>query len=176
MTTEERLEKFLIKEPQIPDTAYVADEATLIGAVQLGEQTSIWPGCILRGDINSITIGDRTNVQDGTIIHLADDYGVEIGDDVTIGHGAIIHACKVENECLVGMRATIMDGSVIGTRSIIGAGSLVTANTQVPPGSLVMGTPAKVVRELTNEEQTKIKYWAHKYLKVAAAHKAKFQG
>jgi len=175
MTTEDRLEKHLSLNPRIPDTAYVAKEAIIIGDVTLGISASVWPGCVLRGDINSISIGDRTNVQDGTIIHLADDYGVEIGNDVTIGHGAIIHACTVEAECLIGMRATVMDGAIVGRNSIVGAGSLVTANTRIPPGSLVMGAPAKIVRTLSDEEQSKIKDWASKYQKVAAAHKAKFQ-
>ncbi len=174
MTPEERLEKHLSQDPRIPDTAYVAKEAVLIGDVTLGEFASVWPGCVLRGDINSISIGDRTNIQDGTIIHLADDHGVEIGNDVTVGHGAIIHACKIEAECLIGMGATIMDGAVIERNSIIGAGSLITANTRIPPGSLAMGAPAKIVRTLSEDEQLKIKYWASKYLKVAAAHKAKF--
>ncbi len=173
MTTEERLEKYLSQDPVIPDTAYVAKEATVIGDVTIGDQASIWPGCVLRGDINSIRVGDRSNVQDGTILHLADDYGVEIGNDVTIGHAAIIHACKIEDECLVGMGATVMDGSVIGKNSIIGAGSCNGFN-KVPPGSLVLGSPAKVFRSLTPEEQSGIKSWAHKYTKVAAAHKAKF--
>jgi carbonic anhydrase/acetyltransferase-like protein (isoleucine patch superfamily) len=176
MTTEERLDKHLKKNPHIPDTAYVANEAVLIGDVTLGESASVWPGCVIRGDINSISIGDRTNVQDGTIIHLADNYGVEIENDVTIGHGATIHACKVESECLIGMRATLMDGAVIGRNSIIGAGSLVTPNTHIPPGSLAVGTPARIVRQLSEDEQANIKNWSSKYVKVAAAHKAKFQG
>ncbi len=174
MTTEERLEAHLSKDPIIPESAYVANEATVIGDVTVGEHASIWPGCVVRGDINSIVIGDRTNVQDGTIIHLADDYGVEIGKDVTIGHGAIVHACVIEDECLIGMGATIMDGSVIGKHSIVGAGSLVTGNTQVPSGSLVMGSPAKIVRPLTDEERAGIQPWATKYTKVATAHKRKF--
>ncbi len=175
MTTEERLEKYLGKDPVIPDSAYIAKGAVVIGDVMIGESASIWPGCVVRGDINSIVIGDRANVQDGTIIHLADDYGVVIGNDVTIGHGAIVHACEIEEECLIGMGATILDGSVIGARSIVGAGSLITGGTRIPPGSLVMGSPAKVRRPLTQEEQSKIKYWADKYVKVATAHKKKFQ-
>ena len=175
MTTEERLEKHLFQDPVIPDTAYVAKEAAVMGDVTIGDQASIWPGCVLRGDINSIRVGDRSNIQDGTIVHLADDYGVEIGNDVTIGHAAIIHACRIEDECLVGMGATVMDGSVIGKNSIIGAGALVTGSTKVPPGSLVLGSPAKVFRILTPEEQSGIKNWAHKYTKVAAAHKSKHQ-
>lgn len=175
MTIEERLEKYLSQDPVIPDTAYVANEATVIGNVFLGDHTSVWPGCVLRGDINSIQVGDRSNIQDGTIVHLADDYGVEIGNDVTIGHAAIIHACKIEDECLIGMGSTIMDGAVIGKNSIIGAGALVTGLTKVPPGSLVLGSPAKIARSLTPDEQSGIKSWAGKYVKVAAAHKAKFK-
>lgn len=175
MTIEERLEKYLSQDPVIPDTAYVANEATVIGNVVLGDSASVWPGCVVRGDINSITIGARSNIQDGTIVHLADDYGVEIGDDVTIGHAAIIHACKIEDECLIGMGSTIMDGAVVGKNSIIGAGALVTGSTQIPPGSLVLGSPAKVVRTLTTEERGTIKSWAAKYVKVAATHKKKFQ-
>lgn len=175
MTTEERLAKYLSQDPVIPDTAYVANEATVIGNVVLGDHASVWPGCVVRGDINSIKIGDRSNVQDGTIVHLADDYGIEIGNDVTIGHAAIIHACKIEDECLIGMGSTIMDGAVIGKNSIIGAGALVTGSTKVPPGSLVIGSPAKIARSLTSEEQSAIKHWAGKYVKVAAAHKKKFQ-
>lgn len=175
MTTEERLEKHLSKDPQIADTAYVAKEATLLGDVRVGEQASIWPGCVLRGDINYISIGDRSNVQDGTIVHLADAYGVDIGNDVTIGHAAIIHACKVEDECLIGMGATVMDGAVIGKRSIVGANALVTQGTIVPPGSLVLGSPAKIVKALTEEQQAKLKGQAAKYVIVSATHKAKYQ-
>ncbi|OUW16372.1 MAG: gamma carbonic anhydrase family protein [Opitutales bacterium TMED158] len=175
MTIEERLEKYLNKDPKIPDSAYVAKEAIVIGDVSLGERASVWPSCVLRADINSIAIGDQTNIQDGTIVHLADDFGVTIGRNVTVGHGAIIHACRIEDECLIGMGATIMDGAVIGANSIVGAGSLVTANTLVPPGSLLMGSPAKIVRSLSDAEQSNIKRWASKYVNVAAAHKAKFE-
>ena len=119
MTTEERLAKYLSREPQIASSAYVAAQATVLGDVRIGNQASLWPGCVLRGDINSIVIGDRSNVQDGTIVHLADDFGVVVGNDVTIGHAAIIHACTIEDECLIGMGATVMDGAVIGKRSIV---------------------------------------------------------
>lgn len=174
MTTEERLAKHLSKDPQIAKTAYVATQATLLGDVRIGDQASVWPGCVLRGDINSISIGDRSNVQDGTIVHLSDDYGVEVGNDVTIGHAAIIHACTIEDECLIGMGATLMDGVVIGKRSIVGASALVTQGTIVPPGSLVLGSPAKVVKTLSEEQQAKLKELATKYVIVAATHKAKY--
>ena len=175
MTIDERLQKFLSKDPAIPESAYIADSAVVIGDTTLGEQSSIWPGCINRADINFIVIGNRTNIQDGSILHLADDYGVSIGNDVTVGHGAIIHACAIEDECLIGMGATIMDGAVIGKNSIIGAGALITGGTRIPPGSLAMGSPARVVRSLNEAEQSSIKKWALKYVSVAAAHKQKFQ-
>jgi carbonic anhydrase/acetyltransferase-like protein (isoleucine patch superfamily) len=145
----------------------------LIGDVRLGPHASVWPGCVLRGDINFIEIGEATNVQDGTIIHLADDYPIRIGRYVTIGHAAIIHACTIEHECLIGMRATILDGAVIGHNSIIGAGALITQDTIIPPGSLVLGMPGKITRTLEQQEQTDIRKWAEKYVKVAAAHRAR---
>jgi carbonic anhydrase/acetyltransferase-like protein (isoleucine patch superfamily) len=175
LTTEARLTKHLSKAPQVADTAYVATQATLLGDVRIGDQASVWPGCVLRGDINSIDIGNRSNVQDGTIVHLSDDFGVVVGNDVSIGHAAIIHACSIEDECLIGMGATLMDGVVIGKRSIVGAGALVTSDTIVPPGSLVLGAPARIVKTLPEEQQLKIKEMAAKYVIVAAAHKAKFQ-
>lgn len=170
-----RLSRHLGQQPKVDPTAYVAPGATLIGDVTLGPRASVWPGCVLRGDINSIVIGEGSNIQDGTVVHLADDYGVVIGKDVTIGHLAMIHACTVEDACLIGMRATILDGAVIGARSIVGAGALVTKGTRVPPGSLVLGMPAKVVRELSAEEQAELLYWAIKYTRVAATHKARNQ-
>jgi carbonic anhydrase/acetyltransferase-like protein (isoleucine patch superfamily) len=173
MTLDEQFAAFLAKDPAVHPTAYVAPGATLIGDVRLGPRASVWPGCILRGDINFIEIGEATNVQDGTIIHLSDDYPVRIGRYVTIGHAAVIHACTIENECLIGMRATILDGAVIGHHSIIGAGALVTGGTTVPPGSLVLGVPGKVSRTLEPTEQTDIRKWAEKYMKVAAAHRAR---
>ncbi len=175
MTTQERLEKHLSKDPQIADTAYVAKQATLVGDVRIGDHASVWPGCVLRGDINYISIGDRSNVQDGTIVHLSNDFGVEVGKDVTIGHATIIHACTIEDECLIGMGAIVMDGVVIGKRSIVGANALITQGTIVPPGSLVLGSPAKVVKTLSEEQQAKLKDMAAKYVIVSATHKAKYQ-
>ncbi len=175
MTIEERLEHYLGKNPQIDASAYVAAQATVIGDVTIEAHASVWPGCVLRADINSIRIGEGTNLQDNTVVHLANDYGVVIGKHVTVGHKAMIHACTIEDECLVGMSATILDGSVIGARSIIGAGALVTKSMLVPPGSVVMGMPGKIVKNLSEAEQSQIKHWAEKYMKVAAAHKAKFQ-
>lgn len=174
MTLEERLETYLSRDPRIDPSAYVASAATVIGDVSLGPRCSVWPGCVLRGDINSIEIGEGTNIQDGTIVHLADDFGVKIGKYVTVGHLAMIHACTIEDECLIGMSATILDGAVIGARSIVGAGALVTKGTIVPPGSLVLGMPAKVVKTLDPDVQADISSMAKKYIQVASAHRKRF--
>ncbi|MDA9317432.1 gamma carbonic anhydrase family protein [Puniceicoccaceae bacterium] len=171
MTVEERLAKYLDQRPEVNASAYIAKGAAVIGAVTLSESSSVWHNCVLRGDINTIEIGEGSNVQDGTVVHVADDYGVKVGKHVTIGHSAMIHACKICNECLIGMQATILDGAVIGAQSIVGAGALVTKGTQVPEGSLVLGAPAKVVRTLREEERTKIKAMAEKYVIVAREHK-----
>ena len=170
MTVGERLQRFLARKPTLSNDVFIAPSASVIGDVRLGERSSVWYGCVLRGDINYIRIGRCTNVQDGTVIHLADDYPALVGDYVTIGHAAVVHACEVQDECLVGMNATILDGAVIGTRSIVAAGSLVPQGMEVPPGSLVAGVPARVRRNLSGQEQEALKAWAEKYLKVAEAH------
>lgn len=173
MTLEEQFATFLAKDPQIDPTAYVAPGAILLGDVRLGAHASVWPGTVLRGDINFIAVGECTNIQDGTIVHLADDFPVRIGNYVTIGHAAMIHACTIEDECLIGMQATVLDGAVIGKNSIVGAHSLVTQNTIIPPGSLAVGVPAKV-KPLPPGQQSGIRRWAEKYVKVAAAHRARY--
>lgn len=165
-----RLEKFLSRTPSIDPSAYVAPGAHVMGAVTLAARASVWPGCVLRGDIEEIVIGEGSNVQDGSIVHLADDLGVHVGKHVTIGHACVIHACTIEDNCLIGMHATILDGAVIGANSIVGAHSLVTKGTIVPPGSLVLGAPAKVVRSLSPEEQADLPGWAQKYEWVAKTH------
>lgn len=158
------IENFLDHQPRIDPTAFVAPSADVIGRVTLHELTSIWYHATLRGDINEIIIGPRSNVQDNVVIHLADDFGCYVGELVTVGHSAILHACTVKDEVLVGMGAIVLDGAVIGERSIIGAGALVTGGTVIPPGSLVLGTPAKVVRTLSTDEQADVKKWALKYV------------
>jgi carbonic anhydrase/acetyltransferase-like protein (isoleucine patch superfamily) len=153
--------------PQIHDSAFVAASADLIGRVSVGENASVWYNTTLRGDINKIVVGPRSNVQDNACVHLADDYGAYIGELVTIGHSAIIHACTIKNEVLVGMGACILDGAVIGERSIIGAQALVTGGMEIPPGSLVLGSPGKVVKTLSLDEQKGIRKWADKYVEVS---------
>lgn len=172
MTVQERLARHLGRTPDIARANFVAPNATVLGDVTLGPRSSVWYGCVLRGDINSIVIGEGTNVQDGTIVHLADDYGVRVGNFTTIGHAAIIHACDIGNECLVGMGATVLDGVQIGDRCIIGANALVTQRFVAPPGSMILGAPAKVVRPLSEAEKNGLKNWAEKYIEVSRAHAA----
>ncbi len=176
MTIEERLAKFLTVDPQIDPTAFVAPGATVIGSVKIGPKVGVFPGVVIRGDIERIEIGEGSNIQDGTVIHLADDIPVIIGKYCTIGHRAMVHACTIGDGCLIGMSSTIIDGAVIGEESIVGAGSLVTKNTVVPPGSLVFGSPAKVIRPLTPEERRTGREMAEKYVVVSATLKKKFAG
>ncbi len=157
----------LLKMPSIAASAFVAPSADVIGDVTVGEEASIWYQAVVRGDINRIVIGPRSNVQDGAVIHLADDYGAFLGELVTVGHKAIVHACTIGSEVLVGMGAIVLDGAEIGERSIIGAGALVTGQTKIPPGSLVVGAPAKVRRALSLDEQRDVKTWAEKYVAVS---------
>lgn len=161
----------LFKTPDIHPAAYVAPGAVVLGDVTLGDRASVWYQCVLRADIQRIIIGEGTNIQDGSVIHLASDLGTTVGSYVTVGHKALLHACEVEDEILVGMGAIIMDGARIGARSMVAAGSLVTKGMRVPTGSLVMGSPARVVRSLSLEEQGGIRHWAEKYIAVAAAHR-----
>ncbi len=172
MSYEECLKKHLTQNPAIAPTAYIAPEAVIIGDVRIGQRVSIWPQCVLRGDINYIEIGECSNVQDGTVIHMAENIPVIIGRYVTIGHLAMLHACTVENECLIGMHATILDGAVVGHNSIIGAHTLVTQGMVIPPGSMVLGVPGKIVRSLSVEEQAKLPQWAENYLVITAAYRS----
>ena len=173
MTISERLARHLGKTPDTVPALFVAANATVIGDVVLGAQSSVFYGAVLRGDINAIRVGEGTNIQDNAIVHLADDAGAHIGAWCTIGHAAIIHACTIGDECLVGMGATVLDHAKIGARSIVGANSLVPQHFECPPGSMVYGSPAKVVRSLTDEEQRGLRKWAEKYVEVAKAHAAR---
>jgi carbonic anhydrase/acetyltransferase-like protein (isoleucine patch superfamily) len=159
-----QLDKFLRKKPALDKNVFIAKTATIIGDVTLGAHSSVWYGAVLRGDINSIVVGHHSNIQDNAVLHLADDFPCVLGNWVTVGHGAIVHACTVGDEVLVGMGAVILDGAVIGKQSIIGAKALVTQGTKIPSGSLVLGAPAKVVRKLSKEERAGLKWWAQKYV------------
>ena len=165
---EKQLDTFLRKAPTIGEGVYIASRAVVIGDVTLGDHSSVWHHAVLRGDINRIVVGHHSNIQDNAVIHLADDYPCILGNWVTVGHSAIVHACTVGDECLIGMGATVLDGAEIGEQSIVGANALVTQAARIPPGSLVLGSPAKVVRALSPKEREGLKYWAEKYVVNAA--------
>lgn len=147
---------------------YIARGAVVVGAVELGDRSSVWYNAVLRGDINRISVGHYTNIQDNAVLHLEDDLPCIVGNYVTIGHSAIVHACTVGDETLIGMGSIILDGAKIGRECLIGARSLVTQRMEVPDGSLVLGSPARVVRALTAEERQRLKLSAEKYAQNAA--------
>ncbi|HVV01576.1 MAG TPA: gamma carbonic anhydrase family protein [Verrucomicrobiae bacterium] len=165
---EQQLGRFLRKKPALGPGVYIARGAVVLGDVTLGKGSSVWYNAVLRGDINRIVVGDHTNIQDNAVVHLADEFPCVLGDYVTIGHSAIVHACTVGDEVLVGMGATILDGAVIEDQCLIGAHALVTQGTRIPAGSMVLGAPARVVRALTREERRSLKDWAVKYVHNAA--------
>jgi carbonic anhydrase/acetyltransferase-like protein (isoleucine patch superfamily) len=138
-------------QPTVDSKAYVADGAKIIGKVDLKEYSSVWFNSVVRGDVNRIEVGRYTNIQDNSVIHVADDFATIIGDFVTIGHNCVIHACTIEEHCLIGMGAVILSGAVIGKGSIIAAGAVVRENQVIPPNSLVVGLPAKVVKSIPDE-------------------------
>ncbi|WP_292654619.1 gamma carbonic anhydrase family protein [Nitratifractor sp.] len=158
--------------PNLAKGSWIAPGATVIGDVELGEDSSVWFGCVIRGDVHHIRIGDRTNIQDLSMIHVthykqpdkSDGHPTIIGNDVTVGHRVMLHGCTVEDACLIGMSATILDGAVIGRESIVGAGALVTGGKVFPPRSLILGSPAKVVRQLTDEEVAELYASAKRYV------------
>lgn len=162
------------RRPQIDATAYVADDAQIIGDVVLAAGTSVWFGAVLRGDTERITIGVGSNVQDGAILHADPGFPCTIGAGVVTGHGAILHGCQIGDECLIGMGAIILNGAVIGPGSIVGAGALVPEGKEFPPGSLVMGVPARVVREVTEEDRQSIASGAHHYQERARMYRTEF--
>ncbi len=153
--------------PRIAADAYVASDATIVANVEVGPEASVWHQAVLRGDIAPIVIGAQSNVQDGAVVHVADEFPAVIGRLVTVGHKAIVHACTIGDEVLVGMGAIILDGARVGTRSIIGANATVKQDMEIPPGSLVLGTPAKIVRVLSDAEQDEIKTWALRYVRLS---------
>jgi len=159
------LRAFRGRQPTVDPTAFVDSSAQVIGDVTVGPESSVWMNVVVRGDVHTIRIGARSNVQDGTIVHvMRDTHPTTIGDAVTIGHGAIIHGCVIEDECLIGMGAVLLNGCRIGTGSIVAAGALVPEGLHVPPGSLVMGMPAKVRRSLSPAEAASIGDYASRYV------------
>jgi carbonic anhydrase/acetyltransferase-like protein (isoleucine patch superfamily) len=161
---EKQLNTFLRKKPRLGKGVYIASGASVLGDVTLGAHSSVWYGAVLRGDINRIVVGHHSNIQDNAVLHLADDFACIVGNHVTVGHSAIVHACKIGDEVLIGMGAVVLDGAVVGKQSLIGAKALVTQGMKIPPGSMVLGAPAKVVRKLTAKERAGLKHWATKYV------------
>jgi len=151
--------------PRVHPSAFIDDSAQVIGDVEIAEESGVWMCCVVRGDVNAIRIGRRTNVQDGTVVHaMTGTHATTIGDNVTIGHGAIVHGCTIEHECLIGMGAILLNGVHVGTGSIVAAGTLLVENARIPPRSLVMGSPGKVKRLLTHAEIAGIRTYADRYV------------
>lgn len=165
------IRKYATKSPILGQNIWLDPSAIVIGSVTLGDDVSIWPMTVIRGDVNYIKIGERTNIQDGSIIHVSHDgpispggYPTLVGSDVTIGHGVMLHGCTIGNACLIGMRSTVLDGAIISQHSMLGAGSLLAPNKIIPEGELWMGSPARFVRKLSAKEIENIYYSAKNYV------------
>jgi gamma-carbonic anhydrase len=153
------------KWPQIASSAYIDPAAVVIGDVEIGDDSSVWPMCVVRGDVNYIRIGNRTNIQDGCVLHvMKDEWPLVLEDEVTVGHSVTLHGCHIESNCLIGMGAIILNGVRIGTGSIVAAGTLIPERTVIPAGSLVMGSPGKVKRALTAADGESIAAYAARYV------------
>jgi carbonic anhydrase/acetyltransferase-like protein (isoleucine patch superfamily) len=160
-------------QPQIAPGAYVDAAAVVIGDVTIGEDSSIWPGAVLRGDVHSIRVGRRSSVQDNAVLHgMLGEYLVSLGDEVTVGHGALLHGCVIESHCLIGMGAIILNGARIGPGCIVAAGTLIPERTLIPAHSLVMGHPGKVIRALGDADQETIRRYAERYVDYKNQHMA----
>ncbi|MGA9882450.1 MAG: gamma carbonic anhydrase family protein [Candidatus Acidiferrales bacterium] len=165
MEGETTIRSFRGHTPKIASSAYVDPQAVVIGDVVIGEDASVWPCAILRGDYNAIRIGARTSIQDGCVCHIeSGQYALTVGSSVTVGHRVILHGCTVEDDCLIGMGSILLNGCKIGAGSIVGAGTLITERMEIPPGSLVMGAPGKVRRAVTEEERRRIALSAEHYV------------
>jgi len=162
------IKEFRGNSPEIDESAYVADNATIIGDVTIGKKSSVWFGAVLRGDSDSVKIGRRSNIQDNAVVHVDPGFPVTIGDDCIVGHLALIHGATISNNVLVGMNSTVLNGAQVGEFSIIGANALVTSNTVIPPNSLVLGSPAKVVKTLTDKQIAHVIRNAEAYVKLGS--------
>jgi carbonic anhydrase/acetyltransferase-like protein (isoleucine patch superfamily) len=158
--------------PKIHETAFIAEGAIIIGDVEIGEQASVWFGSVLRGDVNYIRIGARTNIQDASVIHVSSrTHPTVLEDEITVGHRVTLHGCHIEKGCLIGIGSIILDGVRVGRNSLVAAGSLLTPNTEIPPESLVMGSPAKVKRKLSDEEIENLKKFWQNYVSLSRIYK-----
>jgi carbonic anhydrase/acetyltransferase-like protein (isoleucine patch superfamily) len=158
--------------PDIHPDAFIAPNATVVGRVSVAKDASIWFGCVVRADIEPISIGEASNIQDNTVIHIDPGLPTSIGARVGVGHRSLLHGCVIEDDCLIGMGSIVLSGAVIETGSVVAAGSLITEGTRVPSGSLVMGVPARVVRPVDEELRERIRYTVRDYLELARAHRA----
>jgi len=163
--------------PQLAPGVFIDDSAVVTGNVSIGEDSSVWPCCSIRGDIHVITIGARTNIQDGSILHVTHDseyapggFGLTVGDDVTVGHNVVLHACTVEDLCLIGMGSLVLDGAIVRSGAMVGAGSLVPPNKELEGGYMWLGSPVKRVRELTDKEKSFLEYSAQQYVELKNRH------
>lgn len=159
------------KNPVIHESCFIAESADIVGDVTIGAESNIWYNAVIRGDENYIKIGKNTNVQDNCVVHISEEHPTIIGDNITIGHSAIVHACKIGNNSLIGMGVTILNGAEIGNEVMIGAGALVTGGKKIPSGVLLVGSPAKVIRELTEEEKQALRDSAKNYVQLGKDHK-----
>lgn len=163
--------------PRLHPSVLLLEGSTVIGDVEIGEGSSLWPGVVVRGDVCHVRIGARTNLQDGTVVHVTTDtHPTIIGDDVTVGHRAVLHGCTIRERCLVGIGAIVLDGAVVGPDAMVGAGTLVTPGTVVPPGTLFLGAPGRVKRTLTPEEQAGLLRSAAHYVELASRYRAEGWG
>jgi gamma-carbonic anhydrase len=162
--------------PRLHDSVLLMDGSTVIGDVEIGEGSSLWPGAVVRGDVHSVRIGARTNLQDQGVVHVTADHPTVIGDDVTVGHGAVVHGCTVKERCLIGIGAIVLDGAVVGPDALVGAGALVPPGAVVPPGALALGSPARVVRQLSEEERASLRASAARYVELSARYRAEGRG
>ncbi len=158
--------------PVLGSRAYVDTSAQVIGAVELGDDSSVWMNTVIRGDVNRIRLGARTNVQDNCVLHVTVRHPTVLADDVTVGHSVTLHGCTIERHCLVGIGAIVLNGAVVGEESIVAAGALVPEGMQVPPRSVVMGTPAKVKRDVTEEERAGLRRYAENYVRYKDEYRA----
>lgn len=157
--------------PEVHESVFVAPTAVIVGRTKIAEGASIWFHCVVRGDINQISIGQNTNIQDGCLLHVTNRNALIVGERVTVGHGAVLHGCKIENDCLISMAAVVLDGAVVGAGSIVAAGSVVPPGAEIPPNSLVMGVPGKIVRNVSEDDRNKIDRGWQNYLRYSGIYR-----
>ncbi|WP_027624841.1 gamma carbonic anhydrase family protein [Clostridium lundense] len=165
------IDSFNNKEPKIHNSCFIAHSADVVGDIVIGEKSNVWFGTVIRGDTNNVVIGKNTNIQDNCTLHVDSTAPLIIGDNVTVGHGVILHGCVIKNSALIGMGSIILNNAKIGAESIIGAGSLVTEGKEIPSGVLCMGSPARIIRELTEEEKINIRKSAEHYVELSEQYK-----